>query len=288
MPASLGGCLVALLLTTETFRPDTPQVSLEPRPLAPPPAQDTGAPEIHIQPGRAITLRFAQPLASESLSPRDSVHFDDVAVTSDTLVLLPTGSLNEDTRLWLDVRFAQGAVPAHTRLRLVVHAVGPDDEVRIRLASSPSSGPEAAQCLRPGTNPGGLDEVFSQGGVDPRGVKTQLRHTDSILRASDMPPVDSLLSLRASERVAVVVFIREQDLPLSRVPTHATVRATHGNEFAKATVSQEAPLREQSKVPIVVEVEARPDTLLGEYTVELRDRDGARLFTVPGVRFPQL
>ncbi|MBJ6764694.1 DUF2381 family protein [Myxococcaceae bacterium JPH2] len=288
MPASLGGCLLALLLATETFRPDTPQVSPEPRPLATPSAQDTDAPEIHIQPGRAVTLRFAQPLALEPLSPRDSVHFDDVAVTPDTLVLLPTGSLNEGARLWLDVRFAQGAVPAHTRLRLVVHAVRPDDEVRIRLASSPTSGLDVAQCLRPETNPSGLDGEFSTGGIDSRGVNTQLRPTDGIVRASDMPPIVSLLSLRASDRVAVVVFLREQDLPLSRAPAHATFRATRGSGLSRTTVFQGAPLRDDSRVPIVVQAEARPEALLGEYTMEVRDRDDALLFTVPGVQFPRL
>ncbi|QRN94339.1 DUF2381 family protein [Archangium violaceum] len=89
--------------------------------------------EVRISPGLTTTLVFNAPLLRGSvvLEARERFRVVTVDETMGFVALLPSGALSPGQQLRLEVRFADGAVPASITFSLVVHPTRAEPQVNV-------------------------------------------------------------------------------------------------------------------------------------------------------------
>ncbi|MCP3140086.1 DUF2381 family protein [Pyxidicoccus xibeiensis] len=256
--------------------------------------------EIAIQAGTATLLIFESRLERDKVELEGREHFSRVAVSEDTLALLPTEAVREGERLRLTVRFAEGATPAEARFVLVVDRNRADTQVEVlhsRRVSEPALMEQELQRLREENSrlraargPEGLAGAIAAAWVNEQGVAAaSLRFTAPSVTGTTHELDITAVGFRTSARVAVELELAFSASERPWSMESAALIGPKGQRLRIVQTWQSGPGQEGArKVRIAVEAAAETHEAHGPHALELREAGGDRTLTISPVTFPSL
>jgi len=270
---------------------DVRRIHLSPQPQAGSP------PEVRVSSGQSTVLVFDAPVTRHELPGEE--RFGRVRLARDTLVLLPGPGLEAGETWTLAVHFADEAVPASVKLRLVVHAALAERQVEVyrhprgaealqaelleKQGQVQRCQAEVARLQAAQARPDGLGGWLDAEDVDDRGVPVKIQ-------ALVPHPRNALLAERAwAYRAARSMAVRfELKLPGGRPweAGGAALQAKAGPRPRVLRVLLKAPIAPGEKGLVVVEVKYLEGMFLGPYTLTVEEAGGTRSVTLGNLIFP--
>ncbi|WP_257449657.1 DUF2381 family protein [Archangium lipolyticum] len=262
--------------------------------------------EVRISPGLTTNLVFNAPLLRGGVVLEARERFRVVTVDEATgfVALLPSGTLSPGQQLRLEVRFADGAVPASVTFRLMVHPTRAEPQVNVyrQPRSAESFQLEArqeheraercearlAQTQTEQKSPGGLIGLIDSGlVVGGEGVMAL-----DISDTTRQPPGETLknskaFSYRAEGRVAVALEVDNTSAQPWAVDAEGVALVGRGGVRLRVLrVWQPEPLPPGGMRRVVVEAEATEEQARGTFLLKLGEAGGPRTVTLRDVTFP--
>jgi uncharacterized protein (TIGR02268 family) len=244
------------------------------------PLSASGAvPEVRAAAGYLTALEFDSALDCGSLTveSRES-RFALLECNTRTLVLKPAVELAGGERLLVTVGFADGQFPAKAVLALVGHPTEVDGQVQVLRQPLSSEALQArleaalARC-----EAGGLAKAVLAGAVDEEGVTVERLaggfHWNGLERVSLHPP----RAYRSRKRIVIAVRLHLPAESVPWMPDEARLLDAAGSVVRRMPVWMDTDQLAPGQTGVIsVELERHPEGLGKVFSLEVREKGGAR------------
>lgn len=195
-----------------------------------------------------------------------------------TLVLKPAVELAAEERLLVTVGFADGQLPAKAVLALVTHPTEVDGQVQV--VRQPLSA-EALQARLEGVlarcEAGGLAKAVLSGAVDEEGVAVERIAGRIHWNGVKAAPAPVPRAYRSRKLLVIAVHLHLPSGSLPWTAGEARLLDAAGSVVGRLPVWMDAARLEAGQTGVIaVEVERRPEDFGKSFSLEVREKDGAR------------
>jgi len=295
VPVLLAGAMPARA-QAPTCQAGAPQLELTATPEA--------SAELCIRPGRVTTLLFDSPLVTGGVVLEGRGHFREVEAAGKVLVLMPSERLPKGARLGLEVRFADGHVPASARFTLVAHPEQAAQQVEVTRPRSAAFDWRAeaerlkgelercqAQPVSPAAPPSptlAVAQALAHGKLDDTGLTIHLLGRGEFSqRPGGELQVRRLTFYRSSSVLTLEVLVKNADPHGPWALEGATLVGRNGLELPSSSVYPGKTLAPGAveKRWVAWELPPAQDKEAG-YTLHLWEAGRARAAVVTGLKLP--
>ena len=236
-------------------------------------------PEVRVAPGFLTVLEFDAALASGAVmvEGRES-RFALLEINARTLVLRPAVELAPTERLLLTVGFTDGLAPARVVFALVAHPSEVDGQVQVvRRPYSAEALQSRLEAVLARCETGGLAKVALSGAVDWSGVTVKSLKGQHLLSGLEQSSTPASRSYRSSKLFVATVSLHLPAGALPWTPGEAQVLDATGQVVRRVSVWMDVARLEPGQSGVLaVELERRPEDEGKRFSLEVRERDGAR------------
>lgn len=255
-------------------------------------------PEVQISPGQPTTFRFDSDVAGTTLENRE--HFE-VAPGRRLITLEPSERMRGEKPSALTVCFADGAAPACTTFRLIVHpALGehrveifrhprPVDSIQAELKKTREENArlhaEIERIRTERDRPEGLIGLFASGMVGAAGIPFHSIKRITERESNTLYPI-AVTTFRAPGRVAIALSLQNLDAAKPWTPQGAVLVGSK-SKILEATFWPTVPILSGKMNHVWLEVIAPKEQTTGSFILKLWETNG-RTFVIGNVTFPEL